>query len=151
MSPIIQLSELVDDVSNNRNYTLRVERQGDDEVGRLVRAFNQLLGITQQNQLQMHDLVEELKERSSQLSIKGEGFEQRNEIIKGMFSGASHDLRKPLKVMTAYIKSLKEVASEQQSPLIEKLRQQPALTESKADLKKWSQKSRLRSHHPILP
>jgi len=58
--PIIQLAEVTSIISRERNYTLRVEKRGDDELGRLVDGFNDMLG-------QVHMRDEQLQEQRQQL------------------------------------------------------------------------------------
>jgi methyl-accepting chemotaxis protein len=58
--PIIQLAEVTSIVSRERNYTLRVEKQGNDELGRLVDGFNDMLG-------QIHARDEQLQAQRQQL------------------------------------------------------------------------------------
>lgn len=58
--PIIQLAAVTSIISRERNYTLRVEKRGDDELGRLVDGFNDMLG-------QVHVRDEQLQAQRQQL------------------------------------------------------------------------------------
>ena len=58
--PIVDLSETISHISVSSDYSLRQERKGDDEVGRLVDGFNQMLA-----QIQVRD--EKLARHRTQL------------------------------------------------------------------------------------
>jgi signal transduction histidine kinase/DNA-binding response OmpR family regulator/HPt (histidine-containing phosphotransfer) domain-containing protein len=42
--PIVNLAQTMQRVSNEEDYSLRVERNSDDEIGSLIEGFNQMLG-----------------------------------------------------------------------------------------------------------
>ena len=62
--PIIQLAEVTGIISREKEYTVRVEKYGSDEIGRLVDGFNEMLGQIQardeQLQLQHQQLENQL-------------------------------------------------------------------------------------------
>ena len=58
--PIIQLAEVTGIISREKEYTIRVEKYGSDEIGRLVDGFNEMLG-----QIQARD--EQLQQQRRQL------------------------------------------------------------------------------------
>jgi PAS domain S-box-containing protein len=71
ISPILQLAGLASRVSTGKDYSLRAERGGSDEVGLLVSSFNQMLeGIQQRDAAlqQAHDDLEKrVEERTARL------------------------------------------------------------------------------------
>ena len=69
-APIIQLEEATGIISRERNYTIRVEKQGNDEVGRLVDGFNDMLGQIQVREEQLHQHRQQLE---SQLAALQDG------------------------------------------------------------------------------
>ncbi len=54
--PIIRLAEVTGIISREKNYTIRVEKYGNDELGHLVDGFNDMLGQIQvrEQQLSQH-------------------------------------------------------------------------------------------------
>ena len=58
--PIIRLAEVTGIISREKKYTVRVEKHGSDEIGRLVDGFNEMLG-----QIQTRD--EQLQQQRQQL------------------------------------------------------------------------------------
>lgn len=49
-APILRLADVAQRIANDKDYTMRAEKTGDDEVGALTDAFNQMLGqIESQN------------------------------------------------------------------------------------------------------
>jgi methyl-accepting chemotaxis protein len=58
--PILRLADTTKRVSQEKNYALRVEQHGDDELGTLIVGFNEMLG-----QLQSRD--EQLQQQRNQL------------------------------------------------------------------------------------
>ncbi len=45
--PIIELAQIVRDVAAHKNFSIRAVKQGDDEVGRLIEGFNEMLSEIQ--------------------------------------------------------------------------------------------------------
>ncbi len=83
--PIISLSEVAKDVSQKKDYSTRAIKHSNDEVGRLIDTFNEMLEQIQLRDLELVDskgqLEIKVKERTAELSsvnteLKGE-VEQR--------------------------------------------------------------------------
>jgi PAS domain S-box-containing protein len=66
-SPIARLSKLVRYISQHRNFGVRAECTGDDEVSRLVSGFNGLLDEVQTGQAELQKNLDGLAEREEQL------------------------------------------------------------------------------------
>jgi signal transduction histidine kinase len=62
-APILSLAEVARMVSDQKNYSARVQRESDDEVGILVTAFNEMLEQIQQHQAALIDANEQLEDR----------------------------------------------------------------------------------------
>ncbi|HET8923308.1 MAG TPA: response regulator [Candidatus Acidoferrum sp.] len=61
--PILQLAAVAERVSVTEDYSLRAIRVGEDEVGRLVGSFNQMLGRIQEHDAALQHANEELELR----------------------------------------------------------------------------------------
>ncbi len=80
--PVLDLSETARAVSEQRDYSLRAEKRGNDELGQLVDAFNQMLGQIQQRDSALQEAKEELErrvdERTRELARRNEELHQSN-------------------------------------------------------------------------
>ncbi len=61
--PILHLADVARLVSEKRQYTVRAEQHGGDEVGLLIEAFNEMLGQIQQRDAALVDANEQLEGR----------------------------------------------------------------------------------------
>ena len=82
-APILALVDTASSVSIRQDYSVRAPQFGEDELGKLADAFNQMLGRIeeQQNELQQHAKIVEQRvaERTRELETRGRaaGGEQR--------------------------------------------------------------------------
>ena len=69
--PVLQLARLAEDVSENKNYSIRLEVDRDDELGTLINGFNTMLGVIEDRERQLNDHTDHLEHlvhlRSEQL------------------------------------------------------------------------------------
>jgi len=70
--PIVHLAELARSVALEKNYSLRAQKQGDDELGRLVEWFNEMLAQIQQRDAALltarDDLERRVADRTAELA-----------------------------------------------------------------------------------
>jgi two-component system, sensor histidine kinase and response regulator len=62
-APIMELANVAERVSMDRNYSLRGQPGNNDEVGRLINSFNQMLEGIQQRDLALQKAKDELEDR----------------------------------------------------------------------------------------
>ncbi len=60
--PILKLADVTKIISNNNDYNLRVQKEGNDETGILYDGFNNMLSVIQDRELQRDKAVTEFKE-----------------------------------------------------------------------------------------
>jgi signal transduction histidine kinase/CheY-like chemotaxis protein len=105
--PLIRLESAARHVSNNRDYSLRVEAATSDEVGALGRAFNDMLQEIQSQNRRLTDWTEELE---TQVKVRTNALVEANASLsaakdkaeaavraKGAFLATmSHEIRTPM-------------------------------------------------------
>jgi signal transduction histidine kinase len=112
-SPILRLAAASERVSQESDFSVRVAKQGNDEIGVLSDAFNSMLAQIQQRdeELEQHraHLEELVHERTRNLEAKTAEFERANvdlarsnaELQQFAFV-SSHDLQEPLRKVQAF-------------------------------------------------
>ncbi|OUR90606.1 hypothetical protein A9Q81_19175 [Gammaproteobacteria bacterium 42_54_T18] len=121
--PLQQLSTVADHITGSHDYSLRAERNGSDEVGVVVIAFNDMLHTIQETHHQLKEAMFELEDKREQSDALARSANERREEISEYFSGASHDLRQPLHAMGLFVETLQQEQGGSTSHLLTRLDQ----------------------------
>ena len=101
--PILRLSEAAQVITREENYSIRVSREAQDELGTLYRSFNQMLDALKSTHdevaLQAERLAKEVgvrKRAEADLFIAKEAAEASNRAKSEFLANMSHEIRTPL-------------------------------------------------------
>ena len=105
--PILELVNAAKLVSNEKNYTLRLPVTSRDEVGMLVKGFNEMLGQIEQRDEELHrhreNLEEEVDRRTAELMTLNVQFaaakdtaESASRAKSEFLANMSHEIRTPI-------------------------------------------------------
>ncbi len=100
VTPVRELAEATARVRAQRDYGLRVERRGEDEIGALVEGFNAMLAEIEVRDRALESTREDLErlvaERTRQLERATRAAEAASEAKSRFLANMSHEIRTPL-------------------------------------------------------
>jgi two-component system, sensor histidine kinase and response regulator len=98
--PILDLADTADTVSKTRDYTVRVEAKSEDEVGKLVVAFNDMLAQTDAQGAELRayqaELEHKVEVRTEELALALKDAQAAAQAKADFLANMSHEIRTPM-------------------------------------------------------
>jgi signal transduction histidine kinase len=101
--PIVRLADTARTVSAQKDYSVRAEPGGRDEIGLLIATFNEMLD---QIQRQDSDLKEAHADLERRVETRTRDLAAANKELEAFSYSVSHDLRAPLRAIDGFSKAV---------------------------------------------
>lgn len=105
-APILKLADATRRVSEEPEYSLRLESPSKDEIGQLYAGFNTMLSRIREREHELRDardtLEERVEQRTRELNHRNAELARSNEELQQFAYVSSHDLQEPLRKVQAF-------------------------------------------------
>ncbi|MCF8296453.1 MAG: response regulator [Saprospiraceae bacterium] len=99
--PILELSEITNRISKNADYSLKLEKKSDDEIGKLYDNFNNML-------MQIHNRQQERDKAEKRLEKEKTRAEQSDRLKSAFLANMSHEIRTPMNSISGFSELLED-------------------------------------------
>jgi signal transduction histidine kinase len=122
--PLTSLAEAAQTIADEGDYSVRVQKESNDEVGRLVDAFNHMVREVQLSRQKVHAHAETLERTVAERTAR---LQETVGELEAFSYSVSHDMRTPLRAMRGYADCLLEdlgpTLDEENAHLLRRIRQ----------------------------